>query len=304
MDRRSQPIVPHYSLKDYTKTSSTPITVRFWNDFSGDYERHDHQFIEIQLCVKGHGKHVDSSGVRTFKRGDLFILSPGVWHEHRQCNHMEGYVCIFGSELLHNELSWTRNDPLINTFLWNPSLGENRKSALKLSLSPLTLKNCSSIFRKLQDLGETDLQQHRAKRLGYLLLLIDELIQHIQMLSTAETEQKPSLADAAAEVLRDKYMQEWNLDKLAHYVGVDKSYLVRIFRKATGLTPMAFLSRRRAELAAMHLLQSKYSIATIGNMVGWPDPNHFARCFRSHYSMSATEYRERFEINRPGKSRR
>jgi AraC family L-rhamnose operon transcriptional activator RhaR len=28
--------------------------------------------------------------------------------------------------------------------------------------------------------------------------------------------------------------------------------------------------------------------------VGWPDPNYFARRFRSHFGLSATTFRERF----------
>ena len=57
---------------------------------------------------------------------------------------------------------------------------------------------------------------------------------------------------------------------------------------------MAYLSRQRVEVAASLLLHSDQSIMQIGHTVGWPDQNYFARRFKAHYGLSATEYRANF----------
>jgi len=71
-------------------------------------------------------------------------------------------------------------------------------------------------------------------------------------------------------------------------------YLVRLFKAATGLPPMAYLARLRAEHAATLLLHSDQPVTCIGQAVGWPDQNYFARRFKAHYGLSATSYRARF----------
>ncbi len=57
---------------------------------------------------------------------------------------------------------------------------------------------------------------------------------------------------------------------------------------------MAYLARLRAEHAATLLLHSDQPITVIGQQVGWPDQNYFARRFRAHYGLSATKYRAQF----------
>lgn len=75
---------------------------------------------------------------------------------------------------------------------------------------------------------------------------------------------------------------------------LDLGYLVRVFKSGTGLPPMAYLARLRAETAATLLLHTDQPVTAIGRAVGWPDQNYFARRFKAHYGLSATTYRARF----------
>jgi AraC family L-rhamnose operon transcriptional activator RhaR len=42
------------------------------------------------------------------------------------------------------------------------------------------------------------------------------------------------------------------------------------------------------------LLHSDQPVTCIGQAVGWPDQNYFARRFKAHYGLSATTYQARF----------
>jgi len=69
----------------------------------------------------------------------------------------------------------------------------------------------------------------------------------------------------------------WTLSELADQLHLAPGYVVRLFKCATGLPPMAYLSRHRVELAATRLLHTDEPIAHIARSVGWPDQNYFAR---------------------------
>jgi AraC family L-rhamnose operon transcriptional activator RhaR len=97
-------------------------------------------------------------------------------------------------------------------------------------------------------------------------------------------------------LLEEDLARAWTLEDLADKVLLDPSYLVRLFRGATGLPPMAYLARCRAERAAGLLLKTDRSIADIGSDVGWGEPYYFARRFKSHFGMSASDYRRRTGI--------
>jgi AraC family L-rhamnose operon transcriptional activator RhaR len=44
----------------------------------------------------------------------------------------------------------------------------------------------------------------------------------------------------------------------------------------------------------VHSLHSDQPVTCIGQAVGWPDRNYFARRFKAHYGLSVTSYRARF----------
>jgi AraC family L-rhamnose operon transcriptional activator RhaR len=95
-------------------------------------------------------------------------------------------------------------------------------------------------------------------------------------------------------MMEERPAHQWTLTSLAASLHLAPGYLVRLFKSATGLPPMAYLSRQRVELAATRLLHTDQPISRIGESVGWPDQNYFARRFRSHYGLSASTYRARF----------
>ncbi|WP_229798708.1 helix-turn-helix transcriptional regulator [Planomonospora parontospora] len=86
----------------------------------------------------------------------------------------------------------------------------------------------------------------------------------------------------------------WSLGELADASFLASGYLVRLFKASVGMPPMAYLTHLRAETAAMLLTETDHPISQVGNLVGWPDQNHFARRFRAHFGMSATSFRETF----------
>ncbi len=103
----------------------------------------------------------------------------------------------------------------------------------------------------------------------------------------------PAVLDGM-RMMEERPAYHWSLGELAAELHVAPGYLVRLFKSATGLPPMAYLSRHRVELAATRLLHTDQPINRIGESVGWPDQNYFARRFKSHYGLSASTYRERF----------
>ena len=63
--------------------------------------------------------------------------------------------------------------------------------------------------------------------------------------------------------------RHWTLASLADELHLTPKHLVRLFKAATGLPPMAYLARVRAERAAVLVLHSDEPMTGIGAAVGW-----------------------------------
>nr|WP_238351575.1 AraC family transcriptional regulator [Kribbella shirazensis] len=88
--------------------------------------------------------------------------------------------------------------------------------------------------------------------------------------------------------------EPWTLEGLAARVNLAPGYLVRLFGSSVGMSPIAYLNRIRAERAAGLLIETELPVSTIGATVGWHDPSHATRRFRSAFGLSPSQYRSAF----------
>jgi len=86
-----------------------------------------------------------------------------------------------------------------------------------------------------------------------------------------------------------------NLQKMCCF---SQSHFFRLFKKLTGVTPFNYVKRRRIEEAQKLLLTTSLSVAEIGERVGWSDPFHFSRTFKSETNLSPQQYRKQFLLGK------
>jgi AraC family L-rhamnose operon transcriptional activator RhaR len=256
---------------------------------------HTHTFMEIAFVIGGNGTHHHAAGRRALEAGDVMLLRPGVWHGYEDCRQLELYNCCFSAELLRRELAWTREDPLLGYLLWTGPYSAPGRGALALRLDTAQFGECLEHLAALTALRHCPLEPYRGDVLGRLSLLLGALGRVAQRtLCLPGDDRLHPAVGRAIRMLEADIARRWTLTSLATDLHLHPGYLVRVFKEATGLPPMAYLAQVRAEQAAVLLLHSDEPITGIGAAVGWSDQNYFARRFKAHYGLSATTYRTRF----------
>src|ERR1700730_8373320 len=91
-------------------------------------------------------------------------------------------------------------------------------------------------------------------------------------------------AQAVLAMVRDP-MRAWTLDDLAQTATSSRATLVRAFRKATGVSPLAFLTDLRLGLARHRLGNGATSIDQIAAEVGYQSQAAFSRAFLRKYGV-------------------
>lgn len=90
------------------------------------------------------------------------------------------------------------------------------------------------------------------------------------------------LLQRAKERMRADYTGDLRLEDLAQEVGLTTFQLIGLFKRATGLTPHAYLTQLRLGMACRHLRHSQ-TIAEVATQVGFYDQSaltkHFKRCY-------------------------
>jgi AraC-like DNA-binding protein len=78
---------------------------------------------------------------------------------------------------------------------------------------------------------------------------------------------------------------------IAQMVGLNEDYLGRLFRRVTGMSLYAFLTRKRMEIAMDLCRQGVLPIKQIALSLGYGDPLYFSRAFRRFHGLSPLQAR-------------
>jgi len=85
--------------------------------------------------------------------------------------------------------------------------------------------------------------------------------------------------------------EEFSLPRLAEQAGMSEFHFNRLFKRATAVPPSQYQIRLRLDAARRLPRETKKSVITIGNEVGYSNPSHFAQLFRKETGLSPTDYR-------------
>ncbi len=93
------------------------------------------------------------------------------------------------------------------------------------------------------------------------------------------------------EYIRAHSAEPLSVDAMAAHFHLSRPYFNKLFRRATGQTPHAYLAAVRLERAKALLADSDVPVKAIAQEIGFEDPYYFARCFRRHVGVTPTQYR-------------
>lgn len=85
----------------------------------------------------------------------------------------------------------------------------------------------------------------------------------------------------------------WTVDELSRQVGLSRTALSLRFGRMMGISPGQYLTRWRMQLARKELLESRKSLALIGEEVGYQSEASFNKVFKRHFGIGPGTYRRK-----------
>lgn len=102
----------------------------------------------------------------------------------------------------------------------------------------------------------------------------------------------------------DALLRDWNrnerIESYAALCGMSAGYFYRLFRRATGMSPVEYRNLLRISNARSILKNTRLSVREVAAIVGFDDPFYFCRIFKKHTGIAPGEYRkESFDVEIP-----
>lgn len=96
----------------------------------------------------------------------------------------------------------------------------------------------------------------------------------------------------AQEYIQNNLTETLKVPDIAHYAGINKSYLQSLFSQHLNCTITDYINRRRLTQAAFLLINSSMSVTDIAFQTGYNSRQHFGHTFEKFYGTSPLKYRQ------------
>ncbi len=101
-----------------------------------------------------------------------------------------------------------------------------------------------------------------------------------------------ALCEAAQTYIEAHSAEKFSLDEMSKALFVNGSYLLRTFKRHTGMTPLCYHHRVRCAKAKDLLTETSLSVSQVGESVGFVSSSHFSHIFRKTEGCTPSEYRK------------
>ena len=259
-----------------------------WNQPDNENMIHHHDFFEISIILQGESLYLIDNEWRTVRSGDILLFNPGVDHSEKQLLNTYSHQLHIGIR------NFKLHGLAQNHFPTTQSLLSMQDSQLK-------------IFDKAWQLIEEFNQQQTNFNLMGKALVMEMMILILRSLEKKERlsdETQASQNDRMHQVVQlimtymeNNYAKDISIEQLATLYYVSPTYLSKIFKDLTGVSPINYLIQIRLKKAHELLTTDDLTVKEVAKAVGYEDAYHFSKSFKKHFGTSPSLVKKQENAN-------
>lgn len=105
-------------------------------------------------------------------------------------------------------------------------------------------------------------------------------------------EKKISYVEEALRYIEANYAHSVNIQVIADHLNIERTYLYRLFKDITGVSPQEYLLDYRIRRACSLLKETDLPVSDIARSVGYGDALYFSRLFKQKKGSPPSQYRK------------
>jgi AraC family transcriptional regulator, transcriptional activator of pobA len=250
---------------------------------------HRHNYFSVIWPFTGSGKHMIDFRDHAIQPDNIFFISPEQVHAIQIESPLTGYLIRFTCEFL--ETYSIRQDFITNLRLFK-SCDDSPPLPVSDSMKPNLLLFCKSMLGAFQSQEEMRFEMVGA----YLKLFLIEC----NTSCTIRPAGNPQNLEVGRTMTRkfkdlvDNHYSEWHQVKdYASELNVTPGYLNEVIKTSIGQSAKEYIQNRLVLEARRLSLFTNQSFKEIGFGLGFNDPSHFSKFFKSSTGRSLQEFKNR-----------
>lgn len=221
------------------------------------------EYFLLHYVLSGCGKFTKGNEVKPVNKGQIFVIRPYeiTLYQADKTNPWHYAWVGFNSNL---DLTSVLNEDII------------------------TVPECEHIFTSL-----INCESLKYAREMYVCSKIHELLSIISEKKAVGEMGTNQYVLKAKNYIESNYVKELNVQQLADYLGLNRSYFSTIFKKFMGVSPQQYIVNFRLEKAANLMTSHKYSPTKAAQSTGYSDFANFSKMFKLKFGKSPRNYKHK-----------
>lgn len=238
-----------------------------------------------QDCADGHfwGPGVQPNFVLQY-----VIKGKGFFEVGGNCYSIEKGQCFFIEAGCPVYYYPDKSDPWV--YRWVSFYGADARKILSMSAlfeKPVTQKlDLDGIYNSFS--SDAVAPTARIKNEGLLYLLLSKIIESYP--ASSYKEEPDYLHIAKKYISANLHRSDFNVSALADAIGIERSYLFRLFKEGEGTSVIDYIINVRLEAAREMLTSGITQVKVVAASCGYENPLYFSNAFKKRFGVSPKHY--------------
>ena len=277
----------NYQHRVLTNMEETGFGVKYETNLSAYIPPHWHKAIEMLLFVKGKVTCNFENAKRQFKKGDMYIINSHEVHETK-CSRNAVYLVV---HIDPNVMC--RYVPTFDQMRFH--LAFDPEDQVKAAAYEQLRNHMQEILRLSEDESDPTAKLERSARLfAVATLLVRYFSQPLAVEETRLQRSDMTRLEPLLEYIHLHHGEELPLDEAVEFMGLNKEYFCRLFKKNMGVSYLQYVYQVRTTAVCRELETTEDPIGEIAERNGFRDPKMLNQYFREIYGCTPSEKRKFF----------
>lgn len=257
------------------------------------YPIHWHKEMEIMRVQSGAGSFSINGDTFNASAGDIIFMSPYANHSMQQLgdSHMSVDAILFDIEMLIEAIPDT-----CSIKYFSPLISGKR-------FAPIIMRPSNHMYHSIDQSLTSIIFSVSGEEVGYelslkanLMWLFYHLYRYdlIKVEQSREDEKSHRVIKTALEYIKKNYSNNFSIADLAKACGYSDTYLMKLFKKYTGMTCVDYINSFRLNEAGQLLMSTNDQIIDIAIGCGYSNISYFNKLFKETYGMTPKEFRKEY----------
>ena len=287
--------IPSFDLTD----DNSPVLFAWkrmeeiWDESSGEPDLpHRHNFYTIIWSQTGNGEHVVDFTRHKITYNRVFFLAPGQAHQVITPQRPIGYVFMFTKEFV---CRYNLGEQFIKRLaLFDIDAGKPYID-LPVEGNNQLLIPAIQIVSQFEDVESSNQPFRNDEVASWLKIFLIRCNKYSQMTLSGNTqlvEISSHLVSEFKNLLEERFVSWHSVKSYSNEMGISPDYLNTVLKNATGQTAKEHIKNRIVLEAKRQGINTTLSSKEIAYMLGFSDPAHFSKFYKSATGTNFTDFRE------------